>query len=95
MFCSPMKAYIVYIIIQTIIAVAIMGTDGVQIVGPALFAGALYLLCKYKHFKVANVLVALSITLGVIADIYALTHKKAIKHVLVAKASHRDNVRAN
>jgi hypothetical protein len=53
----------------------------------------LFLLCKYKQFTIANVLVALTIVLGIAVDIYALTNRAAVKHVLVAQAAHRDDVK--
>ena len=89
-----MKVYLAYIVVQSLVSVAIMGATGLQIFGPLIFLGILYLLCKYKQFTIANVLVALTIVLGVVVDLYALSNQKAVKHVLVAQAAHRDDVKA-
>ena len=93
MFCHQMKVYLVYIVVQSLIAIAISGAASIEVFGPLVFLGTLYLLCKYKQFTIANVLVALAIVLGVIIDLYALSNRNAVKHVLVAKASHRDDVK--
>ena len=85
-----MKVYLVFILVQSILSVAIAGAASIEIFGPLVFLGVLYLLCKYKHFTIANVLVALAVVLGIIVDIYALSNQKAIKHVLVAKAVNRE-----
>ena len=94
MFCIQMQVYVVFIILQTIISITMMGMSGLQIFGPLLFLGILYLLCQYKHFKIANVLLGLTIILGVFADLYILSDQTSIKHVLVAQAGHRDVVKA-
>ena len=94
MFCQQMKIYIVYIIVQSLISLAISGVAKLEIFGPLVFLGMLYLLCKYKQFTVANVLVALTIVLGIAVDVYALSNRTAVKHVLVAQAGHRDDVKA-
>ena len=93
MFCDQMKIYLVFILVQSILSVAIAGAASIEIFGPLVFLGILYFLCKYKHFTIANVLVALAVVLGVIVDIYALSNQRAAKHVLVAKAMHRDNAK--
>ena len=92
MFCDQMKVYLVFILVQSILSVAIAGAASIEIFGPLVFLGVLYLLCKYKHFTIANVLVALAVVLGIIVDIYALSNQKAIKHVLVAKAVNREGM---
>ncbi len=87
-----MKVYLVFILVQSILSVAIAGAASIEIFGPLVFLGILFLLCKYKHFTIANVLVALAVVLGIIVDIYALSNQKAIKHVLVAKAVNREGM---
>ena len=93
MVCVQIKAYLVFLVIQTLISVALVGPVGLHIFGPLVFLCILYLLCKYKHFTVANVLVAVTVVLGIGVDLYALTDRRAIKHELHIQAEHRDKVK--
>ena len=92
MFCDQMKVYLVFILVQSILSVAIAGAASIEIFGPLVFLGILFLLCKYKHFTIANVLVALAVVLGIIVDIYALSNQRALKHIVVAKAVNREGM---
>lgn len=87
MVCVQLKVYIAYIVLQNLIGLAILGGAGLRILGPLLFSGLIYLLCSYKHFKVANVLVGITLVFGVLADLYAFTHVAQVKKV--AKSSEK------
>ena len=93
MVCPQVKIYLTYFVIQILISVVLVGSVGIYILGPLIFTGALYLLCEYNHYTVANVLVAIAIVLGIIVDLYSLTHRNAIKRGLHMQVSHRENVR--
>ena len=86
MVCTQVKAYLTYIVVQNLISVAFLDR-GLNIFGPIIFLGVLYLLCKYHRFTVANVLVALTVVLGVLVDLSALTRLNAVKQM--AKKPHR------
>ena len=92
MVCPQVKIYVTYFVIQILISVALVGSVGIHIVGPLVFTGTLYLLCEYKHYTVANVLVTIAILLGVIVDLYSLTHRNAIKRALHMQVSRKKNV---
>ena len=93
MVCLQVMIYVIYIIIQTLLSVAVFGslalgtyqTLPIHIIGPVVFTGILYLLCSYKHYTIANILLGLTIILGVLGDVYGFTHKDIIKHILQAE----------
>jgi hypothetical protein len=87
--CPQITVYIIYIIIQTIINTRFLGQPGFQILGPALFIGVLYVLCKNKHYMIGNILVALSIVLGLGLDLFMLTNKKAIRRLLYVQGERK------
>ena len=93
MFCKQMHVYVTYIIVQTIFSLVVFGPIKLQIFGPLVFLGILYLLCDYKQFKIANILVGLTIFLGVTVDIYSLLNRKAVYRALLIQTDYRDNVR--
>jgi cell shape-determining protein MreD len=89
MVCSQIKIYMAYIVVQIIIMVMVVGPSEIKLIAPLLFIGLLYVLCQYNHKKLANILLGIIIGFGVLMDIYALTHKKLIKHTLHVKAQER------
>lgn len=93
MFCKQMQLYLTYIIVQTIFSLVVFGPIKLQIFGPLVFLCILYLLCNYKQFKIANILVGLTIFLGVTVDIYSLLNRKAVHRALLIQTEHRDIVR--
>ena len=90
MVCTQIQVYVVFLVLQTLFSVSLIGSGGFRIVGPAIFIGVLYLLCKYNHLMLANVLIALNIVLALIIDIYAVTNGKTVKRELHIKAEHKD-----
>ena len=82
MICGPLKTYLVFFAVQLVIRYLVIGMEGTTILGVIPFAAILYLLCIYKYFTVANILVGLTILIGVYADMMMLIHSSEI---------HKDN----
>ena len=53
MVCTQIQVYVVFLVLQTLFSVSLIGSGGFRIVGPAIFIGVLYLLCKYNHLMLA------------------------------------------
>lgn len=86
MVCTQIQVYVVFLVLQTLFSVSLVGRAGIRIIGPAIFIGVLYLLCKYNHLTIANILIALNIGLALIIDVYVLADGKTVKHELYVKA---------
>ena len=75
--------YIVYAILQIIIGITLLGSNGIpvlgELLGPLMFIGILSLLCNYKYFIIANILVGLSIMIGIFEDYLYLKCKQNCK----------------
>ena len=91
MVCLQVVIYVLYIIIHSLVLVTLIGLDRINILGPLVFTGLLYVLCDYKYFTLANILVGFAILLGIFAEIFAFEYKDEIKHILQAQISHKDD----
>ena len=105
MVCHQLMIYVTYIIIQVFMMVAFIPQSlllGVDIINALVTSGIIYLLCQYKHYTVANVLVGIAIVFGVGTELVALTfpatfksiHGGPGKHGLHAQISHRNTAHA-
>ena len=65
MVCVPLMIYLVFIVIQNIISAEEFKT-GLYILSALLNIGLIYILCHYQHITIANWIVGISITLGVL-----------------------------
>ena len=88
MVCTPLKIYLVFIIVQNIISAAEFKT-GFHVLSALLNAGIIYLLCHYQHVTIANWIVGITIVLGVLVDIFALSHKGIVKKAQHEQAKHQ------
>ena len=78
MICIQALIYTIYVIIQTLILIHFfeyrfnLGYLFLDLV----FIGIIYLLCEYKYYSVANVLVGISIIYSLlVTDLYSLVNK--------------------
>jgi hypothetical protein len=87
--CKPLTIYITYLVFQTIILIGLLGSPAIpslaNFVSPIITSGIIYLLCKYKYFIVANVLVGLTVSLGVLSVLLCLTNLKSCRSLLSGK----------
>jgi len=82
MVCIQILVYIIFTIIQTILSRIIIGSCCLNIFWPIILLLILYILCRYKFFILANILVGFSILTSIIVDIYALLYPNVIKEII-------------
>ena len=94
MACVQVKIYVTYIAIQILIAISLIGRELMlaDIFGPLIGGCIIYLLCSYKHYTIATVLVSIAIVLGIATDIYYFKRKDGVKHLLYAHVSNREKI---
>ena len=78
MVCVQVYIYVIYLIIQTLFWILFFGlkVDFVYFLVLLVFIGIIYLLCNYKYYTVANILIGISMLYGIGTDIYSLTHRE-------------------
>ena len=72
MVCLQLKVYLGYLVAQLLLSLFLFGSQRLsfgfaELLGPVLFSGVVYYLCKHKHKMAANVLVGLVVGLGVLS----------------------------
>ena len=74
MVCFQLKIYIGYLVAQLLLSLFLLGSQRLsfgmtEVLGPVLFSGLLFYLCKKNHTKIANGIVGLVIVLGVLNNL--------------------------
>ncbi len=85
MACKPLHTYLVFFTVQLLLRFMLFGGGpefALHIFGAIPFSAILYFLCLYKYFTAANVLVGLTILLGIYADIFMVTHRTQVKKIM-------------
>ncbi len=81
MTCNSLSTYLFFFACQLILRFVLFGLDAIDLnlLGVIPFAIIIYLLCRYKFFTVANVVVGLTILIGIYADIFTVAHFSTMK----------------
>ena len=94
MICTQLKVYVVFYILQFILATLVLGQKPTRdnIISGLIVAGVIYLLCKFKFKLVANLVVGLLIGIAVLGDISILREPSIIKTLGIEQAGVKKGV---
>ena len=83
MFCAQVEIYVIYIVIQTFIAIGLLGMEfnWTYILSPLITISVVYVLCKYKYYTIANTFIGTVIVFGGILDLLLLVFPNFLNRI--------------